>query len=213
MSNDELGLIYERPYLLILSACIAVLGCVTLITSILIADFVVPKHDWIAETISDLGAGEYELIVDVGLYAYAAGLMALGIGAAHCHLGEKGWTVGIFSLLLLAIIVLLIGARNEYGDDENGGLVLHIYFVYAFGALMTLAPWAMSVGAGIVAKRFEWVFKGVTIVWIPLVPVFFFMPTGYDGIYERFLGLTASVFMIALAIVFLERARVLRNTT
>ncbi|CUH40253.1 hypothetical protein JSE7799_02983 [Jannaschia seosinensis] len=211
MSNDDLGMTYERPYLLILSACIAILGCAVLVVSILVADVVVPDHDWVADTISDLGAGEYELIVDAGLYSYAAGLIALAIGAAHCHLGERGWTAGIFSLLMLGVIVLLIGARNEYGDDDNAGPVLHVYFVYIFGALVALAPWAMSAGACTVSKLSERVLKGVTIVWVPLAPVFFFMPTGYDGIYERFLGLIASVFMIGLALVFLKRARVLRG--
>ena len=57
--------IAEQPNLIRFLVLLAVFGCTALAVSILIADFVVPDHDWIADTISDLGAGRYEFIVSV----------------------------------------------------------------------------------------------------------------------------------------------------
>jgi hypothetical protein len=50
----------ERPPLLQGMAIMAVGGWVVFTVCILVADFVVPDHDWIADTISDLGAGELD---------------------------------------------------------------------------------------------------------------------------------------------------------
>jgi len=66
--------------------------------------------------------------------------------AAHLHLGNWRWSVGIVGLALLGLIVFLIGARNEYGDNDNEGVVIHIYLVYALGILMAVVPALMAQG-------------------------------------------------------------------
>ncbi|MGJ8570677.1 MAG: hypothetical protein ACSHXI_08255 [Hoeflea sp.] len=43
----------------------AIFGCLVVGIAVLSADFVVPNHDRFADTISDLGAGKYEIIVSV----------------------------------------------------------------------------------------------------------------------------------------------------
>jgi hypothetical membrane protein len=196
----------EHPHILRGMSILAMVGPVIFFVSILIADFVVPDHDWIADTISDLGAGEYEMIVDVGIYSYAGALLAISVGAAHAHLGGRGWTFGIYALILTGIVVLLIGARNEYGDGDNEGPVIHIYFVYAIYALFAAVPWGMSKGAGAIRGAYGLVCKAVSVAWVPLAPIFFLLPTDIDGIYERFLGLITFVFVYVMALVLRGRA-------
>lgn len=112
----------------------AVVGCVLFVGSIFVADFIVPNHAPLADTISDLAAGRYEFIVDIGLYAFSASLVSIALLAAHIHLGGKRWSVGVIGFALFGLIVFLIGARNEYGDSDDEGIVIHIYLV------MRLAP-------------------------------------------------------------------------
>ena len=197
----------EHPHLLRGMAAIALAGPVIFAIAILIADFVVPDHDWIADTISDLGAGPYEFIVDIGIYAYSAALLACAIGSAHAHLGGKGWSLGLYGLLATGLIVFLVGARNEYGDADRDGTVIHVYLVYALGVAFTVIPWAMSAGAGAIDRRLGWVCRTVTALWIPMAPVFFLMPDGWDGLYERGLGLVTACFVVAIALALLGRAR------
>ncbi|MEM7711157.1 MAG: DUF998 domain-containing protein, partial [Pseudomonadota bacterium] len=149
-------------------AWIAIGGCVVFALSILIADFVVPDHDWIADTISDLGAGRYEYIVDIGIYCFAAALIASAVGASHAHLGGRGWTVGIYGLIVTGLIVFLVGARNEYGDADQDGTVIHVYLVYALGVAFAVIPWAMSRGAAAISDRLGWACKAATVLWVPL---------------------------------------------
>tara|TARA_R110002033_G_scaffold74565_1_gene125829 strand:- start:1496 stop:2140 length:645 start_codon:yes stop_codon:yes gene_type:complete len=199
--------IAEQPLLLRFLSLLAVLGCIALASSIFIADFVVPDHDWIADTISDLGAGRYEFIVDIGLYAFSAALIGLALSAAHVHLGGWDWSVGIIALVVFGLLVFLIGARNEYGDNDSDGWVIHIYLVYGLGVMMTVACFAMARGAARASPRYRNILIAVGILWVVSAPVFFFLPTDIDGIYERYLGAVSFALVLSLAHLFYQRAK------
>lgn len=202
----------EQPLLLRFLSLIAALGCVALAGSILIADFVVPDHDWIADTISDLGAGRYEFIVDIGLYAFSTALLALAVLAAHVHLGAWDWSVGIIALVAFGLLVFLIGARNEYGDNDSDGWVIHVYLVYALGVTMTVACFALARGVARASSRYRTILIATGIVWVVSAPVFFFLPTEVDGIYERYLGVVSFVLVSTLAHLFYQRGKQLKAT-
>jgi hypothetical membrane protein len=196
----------EHPHILLGMVFIAFAGMIIFPISILIADFVVPDHDWIADTISDLGAGKYEFIVDIGIYAYAASLIACAVAASHAHLGGRGWTMGIYGLIAAGLIVFLIGARNEYGDGDDSNWHIHVYLVLAVYVIFSVIPWSMSSGMAAMRPVLGRIAKGVTIVWVPLAPLFFVFPNEIDGVYERALGLVTFVFVAALALALRDRA-------
>ncbi|MFD0860050.1 DUF998 domain-containing protein [Roseovarius aquimarinus] len=196
----------ERPWLLIACGALGLGGCAALILGTLIAPIYVPNHDWVSDTISDLAAGRWEILMDIALYGFAAGLMATALAAAHAHLGKTGWSLGVMSLSLLAAIVVIIGARNEYGDNDNEGVVIHIYLVYAMGALFTLLSAVMQAGlrsSGHV--RAAWWIIGLGVGWAVMSPVFLMSPTSIDGLLERILGLFACGMIAVLSLVFLWR--------
>lgn len=191
-----------RPGLVKLLSTYAWLGCLIFAVSILIADFVVPDHDWISDTISDLGAGKYEYIVDIGIYAFSAALIATALLAAHLHLGGAGWSIGLSGLALLGLIVFLVGARNEYGDHDKDGTVIHVYLVYALGLVQLVVPLAMAKGAMMHSPPHGRLLIGLGVLWLLAAPVFFFLPTDIDGLYERGLGLVAMGVVLTLAHLF-----------
>lgn len=197
----------ESRTLVLTLAWYAIAGCVIFAVSTLIADFVVPDHDWIADTISDLGAGEYEFIVDIGIYAFSASLISIALLAAHVHLGDWRWSAGLIGFAILALIVFLVGARNEYGDADQDGTVIHIYLVYAIGGMMVLLPLAMADGMARVWQGYRRVMVGLSIVWTLSAPVFFILPDGIDGLYERYLGLIAMALVCIIAGLYIKRAR------
>lgn len=197
----------EQPLLLRALGLLAVFGCVALSAAILVADFVVPNHDWIADTISDLGAGRHEFIVDIGLYAFAFSLIGLSVLAAHVHLGGWDWSVGIIALTIFGLLVFLIGARNEYGDSDSDGWVIHVYLVYSLGITMTIACFTMARGAARASPRYRTILIATGSVWVVSAPVFFFLPTDIDGIYERYLGAVSFVLVLTLAHLFYQRAK------
>lgn len=199
--------VQEQPGLILALGYYAIAGCVIFIISILIADVVVPDHDWIADTISDLGAGRFEFIVDIGLYAFSASLICIAVLSAHVHLGGWTWSLGIVGFALLGLIVFLVGARNEYGDNDSEGVVIHIYLVYALGILMAVLPVALAGGAARAGDRYRKLLLAYAALWAVSAPFFFFLPDAVDGIYERYLGLISVATVITLAQLFITRAR------
>ena len=199
--------IEDEPKLMIALGWFSIVGCVSLCITILIADFVVPNHDWVADTISDLGAGKYEFIVDIGLYAFSASLIAIALLAAHVHMGGWRWSVGIVGFAAFGLLVFLVGARNEYGDSDSEGIVIHIYLVYAIGVLMAAVPWLMADGAARAGRSYGRTLRGIAILWTISAPVFFMLPTDIDGIYERYLGLISMGAVATLARLFISRGR------
>ncbi len=193
-------------FVLVLTA-LAYAGGVGLVLGNVVGSMVVPDHDWISDTVSDLAAGRYEIIQDVTLYGYAAALIAVAIGAAHMHSGTREWSGMIYALLLLALCVTIIAARNEYGDGDSDGFVIHTYVVYVLGFLFA----CLFVLAMREARNLPGVLRPVSAVcaglWIFGAPIFFFMPTGYDGIYERALGLITVAWVVVFAAHLARRAR------
>jgi hypothetical membrane protein len=195
----------ERPYLLLLMAGLGFFGCMSMIGGTIAAQIVVPGHDWVADTISDLGAGEWEIIMDVALYGFAAGLFAMALAASHAHLGGIGWSAGVVSLAILAALVVVVGARNEYGDGDDEGVVIHIYLVYGLGVLFLAAPLSMAAGFGRDHPKVRSALIGLAIAWGVTAPLFLMAPTSIDGLAERVLGLIACAILAVMAWVFWQR--------
>ncbi len=200
----------EQPMLILALAWYAAAGCIIFAVSILIADLVVPNHDWIANTISDLAAGKYEFIVDIGIYAFSGSLIATALLGAHVHMGGWKWSLGILGLAVLGLIIFLIGARNEYGDNDNEGFVIHIYLVYAVGLLMVAIPSLMAEGARCAATGYGRTLIAIAIIWTVSAPIFFFLPDDVDGIFERYLGLIAFALVFTFSRLFIQRGRQLQ---
>ncbi len=195
----------DRPALLIGLGLAGLFGSLALIIGTLIGPLFVPNYDWIADTISDMAAGEGEIVMDVALYLYAASLIALSLGAAHLHLGQFGWSGGMLILVILALVVTLVGVRNEYGDGDNEGVVIHMYLVYAMGVLYAAGPWIMAQGAGRISKGYLWAFRISAIAWAVAAPIFFLLPTSYDGLWERVLGLITMGWTVPLGWLLLRQ--------
>lgn len=197
---------YDRP-LLTAVGYLAILGVIAMVLGNVLGSIVVPGHDWVADTVSDLAAGKYEIIQDVALYGFAGSLVSCAIGAAHFHRDGTRWNIGIACLALLAMCVVIIGARNEYGDSDSEGIVIHIYVVYVIGLLFAGLFVCMAKGMSTVAKRYGYLSYVCAALWIIGAPVFFFMPTGYDGAFERGLGGITIAWVLGFSWMLISAAR------
>ena len=197
----------ERPDFLVAMGLIGIVGCAVFVGAVVAGDLVVPNHDFVADTISDLGAGRYEFIADIGIYGFSAALVACAVGASHAHLGGDRWSWAVGGLAFLGLVVFLVGARNEYGDADEEGVVIHRYLVWTLGAGFAAVPWMMPRGAGIMGRGWRVGMRWCAVLWALAAPVFFFLPTGIDGLYERGLMLIAVAFTTILASLLLMRGR------
>ncbi len=208
MSDDsnttQVLLGHERPVFLISLGVLGMLGCLALIGGCIIAEFYVPNYNWVTDTISDLAAGEKGLIMDVALYGFATGLFAIALAASHAFIGKKSWSFGILSLSTLAALVIIVAARNEYGDNDSEGIVIHMYLVYGIGILFLTTPLCIAYGLSNAYKKIKWMLVASAIVWGIVAPVFLFVPTDIDGLFERVLGLIACTIVGVLSYLFIK---------
>ena len=175
------------------------LGAAALFISNIWGSIVVPDHDWVADTVSDLAAGRYEYIQDIGLYGYALALMALAIALSHLHTGHSRWGLGVAALGITALLVTIIGARNEYGDRDSDGVEVHIYLVYAMGVTFTVAFAALAEGLDALRPRYRAISYACAVIWAVGAVIFFTLPTEWDGLWERGLGLLTMVWVVAVS--------------
>ncbi|MGP1394257.1 MAG: DUF998 domain-containing protein [Inquilinaceae bacterium] len=201
----------EQPYYLTALGSLGLLGCLVLLVGTLVAPFFVSDYNWVSDTISDLAAGHSEIVMDVALYGFAAGLVATALAASHSHRGTIGWSFGVLSLAILAALVVIIAARNEYGDGDSEGVVVHAYLVYGLGALFLIVPACMAPSLGGDHGWAKWTLIGLAVLWCAAAPVFLLAPTSVDGLIERALGLIACAIIGTLCAVFVHRGRTALN--
>ena len=190
----------EDPQFVRACALVVVLGVIAMGIATVAADIVVPENDWISDTISEMAAGQdTRWIADLGIYGLAVGIMFAALGCAHLHPGSTRWSIGTGLLGVAAFVVFMIGVRNEYGDGDNDGVSIHLYLVAALGLLMTAIPLLLSVAAGLVSHGHLVALRVLGVLWAVTAPIFFIMPDGYDGAYERGLGVLAGVILLTIA--------------
>ncbi|MCC1494761.1 DUF998 domain-containing protein [Cognatishimia sp. F0-27] len=193
-----------RPELLVFCGILGLLGSFVPIVLNIVASGVA-EHDVVADTISDLGRGPHQIIMDTGFYICAAGLIALSIAAAHAHLGGVWWSVGIFALALTALFVVLLGVWDTFGNGDD--LSVHTRLTFALGPLYAVGPLVMAPRIGRIDPRLRWMFCVAAGLWVVFAAWFKLAPDGIDGLLEKIAILATLLWTVPLSLVFLHIAR------
>lgn len=162
----------------------------------------VPGYDPIRETISELAAGAGERFEDPGLYALAAALLLILVRFVRAGSLSRSAYAGLGFLLLMAAVVAAIAGWDAYdapgGAMEKGSFALaaHKKMVWilggAFFGAATFLAGEMGQTGGEKWRRASLV---VAFLWLLTAPVFFFVPTSVDGLYERLLAVLVIVWI------------------
>lgn len=193
----------NRPHPDANPALFAALLCIIGSACILLADvagwIVVDGYNPISETISDLAAGDRSWLLDTGIVMFSIGIIALGIALYRWELETYDWHVGAVLMVLLGIVISLIALHNEYGDNQAGGLEIHIYLVYALGILFAIVTGALARGLKRLHVSWFWFSVVVSVLWVILAPPFFFISDAWNGAYERMLGVLMVGWFVVIA--------------
>ena len=184
---------------------LGLIGCVGVVIGQIAGVILVEKHNPISETISKLAIGKYAWVQDVGLDLYAVAVIAIGVGLYAWNLGGLKWKIGSLLLVVLGVDVILIAEHNQYADRPGYGTAIHIYLVYAFGLLFALSAFLTAFGLRKIHQHWYYFNLGTTIAWLIFAPIFFFVPTGWDGLYERLLGVFILVWTVAFSRLLIRR--------
>lgn len=196
----------ERPELLIFCGALGIFGNLAMTVGTITMGLVLPGHDPISDTISDLARGEYHVIMDTIFYLNAAALIALAIGAAHAHLGRWAWSLGLLILALTALDVVMLGLWDEFGATAEGeGWSVHVKLSTLLWPLFFIGPLAMAPAAGRIRPLYKWLFIASGVSWAIAAPAFFMSPDNIDGLIERIAGVCTLFWTVTLGWMQLHR--------
>lgn len=205
MSSNEIpNKSHLRTELLVFCGVLALIGSFAPVILNFIAA-AVAQHDLVADTISDLGRGPHKWIMDTGFYIGAAGLIAASIGASHAHLGGLRWSIGVFILPMIALVTVMIGLWDRFGNGED--MSVHTRLTFALGPLYLIGPVVMAAGAAKVMPSAKYLFYASALAWAVLATWFKLAPNAYDGLIEKLAVMATLLWTVPLSLIFLRVAR------
>ncbi|KUF11203.1 hypothetical protein AVJ23_09135 [Pseudoponticoccus marisrubri] len=199
---------HERGGLLLACGALGCVGTLAPIVAMALA-LTTAEHDIIADTISDLGRGPHHEIMDTGFYMAACGLIGLAIGAAHAHLGRWAWSLGLFCLAALALIVTLLGIWDAFHDTLDGekSMTVHTRLTFALGPLYLAGPLLMAQGAANMNGLYRRLFILSAGLWTVFAVAFKLAPDGYDGLLEKIAVTATLLWTLPLGWMLLRRGQ------
>jgi len=175
------------PYRLMGGATL--LSCAFVVLCDIAMWFLVDGYNPLAQTISELAAGPYHQLQDTGIVVFVAGILALTAGLVLRGKGTAmGW-IARGSFLLLAVDIATIALWNEYGDGDIGGPVIHRYLLMALYVLVGLCLWLGTAAADASESTMEKASKLTAMAWMVIAPLFYLVPEGFNGAFERMVAL------------------------
>lgn len=185
-------------------------GCAAAMLTTIAAVLAQEGAGFAANTISALAAGRQAWIQDLGLYAFGAAMIAVTVALGWYREDPKRgwhWRVGLSLLGACGGAILLVGAYGEYGDRDPGGLVIHIYVV--FFTLLAFVSGILLTAPALRPHWRHWMAFSVTIaaILVAAVPVFFFVPTGWDGLFQRAAAMMMVIWLAAVSLLMMRWPR------
>ena len=193
--------------IMMICGIVGILGAVAAVVANFVGAVVNPDIGLVAQTISNLAAGDHAWIMDTGLYCFSVGIIAVAVGLVTLPVEGWAWKAGPLLMVLMAILIIVIGAHGEYGDGEPGGLVIHFSLTIAMALVFVAAGLLLSKGFHGYRRRWFWFNLAIVCLWVIGAAGFWFSPTSIDGAIERVVGAVCVIWLCALSVFLIRRSR------
>ena len=165
----------------------AIAGCAIAVACDLLGVGLSERIGIASDTISNLAAGPWDILSDLGIYAFVVGVLAVTVGLIRWRVSRWDWRLGTVLLVLLAIDYTLIAAYEAYSTGE--GMQIHYKLVYFMGAAFPLTVLLTAGQFYEIDRRLGIALYVGGALWAIAAPFLFLVPTAWDGLYERGLAL------------------------
>lgn len=180
----------SNPALLRTAGLIGLVGAVTPIVTDIISWLLAENYSPIAHSISNLAVGSSSWLMDIGLWVFALGCVAVAVGLWTWRVRAKWWHWAIIALVLLAVCVGVIARVNEYAGQQNQGANIHFWAVIGVGLLFVATTWLAAPGLGTMDDGLARFSRVLSVVFLVLAIFYwFFAPNDWSGAVERLLAL------------------------
>ena len=182
------------------ASTVAILAAVAVIVANLVAAWLHPSTGLVADTISNLAAGRYHWVLDAALVAFAIGMVMIALALWDFRLNGWDWKLGTAMIGLTGVAVAVIALYNEYGDNDTGGVTIHLEVVIAMGVAFALGSMLLSLGLVQIPGPWSAISLFSGILWLVFgVAFFLWAPDGWDGLVERIAAGLMVLWLVAMA--------------
>ncbi len=165
----------------------AIAGCAIAVACDLLGASLSDRIGLASDTISNLAAGPWDILSDLGIYAFVVGVLAVMVGLIRWRVSRWDWRLGTILLVVLAVDYTLIAAYEAYSTGE--GTQIHYKLVYLMGVAFPLTVLLTAGQFYEIDRRLGIALYTGGVVWALAAPFLFVVPTAWDGLYERALAL------------------------
>ena len=188
-------------------------GCAVPIPADVISWVIAGNYNPVSQSISALAVGPSSWLIDLGLWAFVVGCLAVAAGIWALRLPARPWLLSGLAVLLLAVDVGVIAQLNQYAGQENIRGDVHTWAVYALWPLVALAALFAAPGLERIAEGEGRASQWIGIAWIVLCQIYLVLPTSWNGAFERFLALLMLGWIAGMAWRLRTEARRVRTPT
>ena len=165
----------------------AIAGCAIAVVCDLLGVGLSERMGIASDTISNLAAGPWDILSDLGIYAFVVGVLAVTVGLIRWRVSRWDWRLGTILLVVLAVDYTLIAAYEAYSTGE--GTQIHYKLVYLMGVAFPLTVLLTAGQFYEIDRRLGIALYIGGVLWAIAAPFLFVVPTAWDGLYERGLAL------------------------
>lgn len=197
----------ENPTLLRFCGIIGLIGAVFPVAADVTSWILAENYNPVAQSISSLAVGPASWLVDLGLWAFAAGCLAVAVGLWG-WLGKTRYrTAAVFSLVLLAICVGIVAQLNEYAGTDNLAANIHLWATCGVGVFFALASLLAVSGLRTRSASLGRLSMILGVAYIIICPIYWFFTHEWSGAVERLLALIMLIWIGTISRAMLETAR------
>ncbi len=187
----------------------AIAGCAISLACDLAGARLSDRVGLVSDTISNLAAGPWDILSDLGIYAFVVGVLAVTVGLFRWRVSRWDWRLGTILLVVLAVDYTLIAAYEAYSTGE--GMQIHYKLVYLMGAAFPLTVLLTAGQIYEIDRRLGIALYLGGVLWAFAAPLLFLVPTAWDGLYERALALGKLAWFVTMGVMIWRDPDVVRQ--
>lgn len=180
----------RRSRFVLVGGVLGLTGSVTVVLADVAGWALADEHNPVRETISRLSVGDRSWIQDVGLNAFAAGLVGIALGVLAG--GEKTLRerAGAAGLGVLALDIVALSELSRFDDTSHQFGVIHDAAVLVLYLLFAATAWLLARPLARRARGMTRRSTGLGVLWLVGGPLYRFVTRpSTDGLWERFLAM------------------------
>ena len=207
-NNQSLRVASDNPLILLLIGIFIVLAAINVAIMDLFHGLTMEGYSYIADTISNLAAGKGSTILDISIqvFSISIALLSFGLWRLGQLTNDVKWTYSLACVLLIVIAVVInfIAAYDAYFNDvDSTALTIHRWLTYALYSCFAAVTFLMASKFDEYSKIWGKYSRITGALWLVSAPIFMFMPTHMDGLYERFVATQLILWIMVSAVMLI----------